>query len=378
MENISLRYVYDKNKLASDTKKGLIQIEVRINGTNKATYISTGFKIFPKQFSTKNGFTCVNHDKAVMITQRVRSIFNKIEAYAYSEDCRQLSDVKNWNKEKKQTISFIDYIKNELKKRNPSSAVLEHHNILINKLEEFGEIKTFKDITFENIDKFDAHLRKTINSQPVLYKRHNALKSYIIKAINLGYCSYNPYIDFKVVKGKNLKAPVFLTEDELKRIVDYKALNSKLQQVKDLFVFQCYTGLAYVDLAKFDKDWISETDGYKVIKSHRSKTDESFISLLLPEAEKVLEKYSYQLPVISNQKYNVYLKLLATGAKINKDISSHVARHTFATYLINKDIPIETVSRALGHSNIKQTQHYSRLLGKKVVSDMARLIKKAD
>jgi site-specific recombinase XerC len=149
----------------------------------------------------------------------------------------------------------------------------------------------------------------------------------------------------------------------------------RLQKIKDLFIFQCFTGMAYVDMQNFSRTDVSEMQGMKVIRSSRTKTDESFVALLLPEAERIAEKYSYTLPQISNQKYNDYLKLLGAGAGIDKPLTSHVARHTFATYLINKNIPIESISRALGHASIRQTQHYARLLGNKVIEDMKGLIR---
>lgn len=129
-----------------------------------------------------------------------------------------------------------------------------------------------------------------------------------------------------------------------------------------------------MDMMNCTKEWIREEGGYKVIRSSRSKTDVSFISVLLPEAEEVALWYDYKLPKISNQKYNDYIKVIAEAVEITKNLTSHVARHTYATYLLNRDVPIETVSRALGHANIKQTQHYARMLGKKVVEDMKGLL----
>ena len=127
-------------------------------------------------------------------------------------------------------------------------------------------------------------------------------------------------------------------------------------------------------MTNFSKNDIIEVDEMKAIRSNRVKTDESFITLFFPEAEKIAEKYNYELPKLSNQKYNDYLKILAAGVKIKKNLTTHVARHTFATYLLNKGIPIETVSRAMGHSSIKMTQHYAKLLGRKVISDMKILL----
>lgn len=217
-------------------------------------------------------------------------------------------------------------------------------------------------------------LRKTISSEPTLYKRHSLFKGYIQEAINRGlFKGVNPYAFFKNTKGKP-KDPVFLNESEIKLLANYQSNYGYLERVRDLYLFQCYTGLAYADLMKFDKSSVSELDGHKVIQSNRQKTDENYITLFLPEAEKIADKYEYELPKLTNQKYNEYLKDVATAVGIPKTLVSHSARHTFATYLLNKNIPIETVARALGHSNIKQTQHYARLLGRKVVSDMSILL----
>jgi site-specific recombinase XerD len=374
MDNVQLRYVFDRLKQANnDTKKGLLQIEIRQSATNVKKLISTGVHLHKNQFSDKNGFTCKNHDNAPAITGKVARMFRQIEAFALSDKCNRLDDVKNWNKDESKIHSVIEFMRDSLRKRNPSAAILEHHNILIRQIEEFGRFKVFSDITYQNIADFDLFLRKTINSQPTLYKRHCAFKSYIVDAINRGICQSNPYLQFRVQKGKS-KSPTFLEEPEIKTILEYIPGNEKLQKVKDLFIFQCFTGMAFVDVMNFSKDDISELDGMKIIRSARTKTDESYIALFLPEAEKIANKYDYCLPKLSNQKYNDYLKLLGTGAGIKKNITSHVARHTFATYLLNKDIPIETVSKAMGHSNIKMTQHYAKLLGRKVVSDMSKLL----
>lgn len=375
MENIQLRYVFDqKNQANNDTKTGLLQIEVRLKGTNKRKTISTGVSLYKNQFSDKNGFTCKNHPNAALVTGKVTKMFRQIEAFVLSEKCTCLDDVKKWDHDEAQTHSVIDFIESELKRKNPSFDVLEYHHSLIRRLKEFGKIKTFSDFTYQNIVDFDTHLRKTVKSQPTLYRRHSALHRYIKEAINRGFCKFDPYLQFEVKKGKS-KDPVFLIESEVEKIKKWKPVSEKLEHVKDMFIFQCFTGMAYVDMANFSKSDIFEVDGRSVIKSTREKTDESFITLLLPEAKYILEKYDYELPVISNQKYNDYLKILGAGAGITKTLTTHVARHTFATYLINKDIPIESVSRAMGHSNIKMTQHYAKMLGKKVVEDMSKLLK---
>lgn len=130
-------------------------------------------------------------------------------------------------------------------------------------------------------------------------------------------------------KGKR-KDPVYLIIEEIEKIIDYDPQDSGIERmsiVKDLFVFQCFTSLAYIDTQCFTKNDLIELDGYKVIKSNRTKTNEIFFCLLLPEAEYIAEKYDYSLPKINNQNYNTYLKALASGFSIKKALTSYVARY---------------------------------------------------
>ena len=373
MDNLSMRYVFDRKHKATETEKGLLQVEVRIIGTSTKKFFSTGVKLTTLQFSDKNGFTCINHPHSQVLTGRARYVYNKIEAFIFSRECKTFSDVSKWNKKPGETLLVKDFIQKELSRWRASKATVTHYNSLIKRLDGFGKIKRFADFTYQNIADFDNYLRQFIVSQPTLYKRHNTLKRVIKEAVNQKLCDSNPYDLFKVKPGQS-KKPIFLNEKEIQQIIDYNPTVDKVKKVKDLFLFQCFTGLAYVDMNKFDKSYIATVHGYKVINSNRQKTDQEFITLLLPQAEAILDKYDYTLPKISNQKYNDYIKLLAAGACIDKRITSHAARHTFATYLLNKGIPIETIAKAMGHSNIRMTQHYAKLLGKKVVDDMSRLL----
>jgi site-specific recombinase XerD len=327
-------------------------------------YILTGVHLYKKQVSDTNSFTCKNHPN-----RKTKSLFNEIEAFVLSDKCASLSDVHNWNeKDETDSHSFIEFMKKTLSRNNPSMATLEHHSGLIRRRSSVVS----KHLPISHT-KIYASLTPSSGEQSTLHKRHSTLKHYIREAISMDLLVKNPYDLFRMAKKKS-KKPTFLTEEDIKKILDYVPVNEKLEKVKDLFTFQMFTGMAYVDLAGFCRAEISETDGYKVIRSSRTKTDESFISLFLPEAERIAEKYGYSLPELSNQKYNDYLKLLGAGAELAQTLTSHVARHTYATYLLNKGIPVETVSRAMGHSNIKQTQHYAKMLGKKVVEDMKKLL----
>lgn len=379
-----MRFVYDnknvtghRDEVKTPGKKyksvGLLQIEVKQLKNPRRVFITTGIKLAPNQFDEKNGFTCKNHPNALAITAKAHKLYRQIEAFCLSDICQTLDDVKKWDIDESITTSVVEFIRSELKRRDPSYSVVEYNNSFIARLEEFGKIKTFSDVTYENLLGLDEHLRKRIKSQPTLYKRHILFKGYINEAIKRGLCKSNPYDLFKFSKGKS-KDPIYLTEAELKQLRAYQPEIDKIQKVKDLFIFQCYTGLAYADVMNFDASYIDVVDGVRVIKSSRQKTDGSYIVPFYEEAENIALWYGYTFPRISNQKYNDYLKILAAGAGIKKNITTHTARHTFATLIINKGASLEAVSKALGHASLKQTQHYARMLGKKVVEDLKDLL----
>lgn len=369
-----MRFVYDRKGITkTDPKKpALVQIEVFDRTTRKKVYLSTGIKITKNQYSPNGGFSIKAHPNAVILKARAHKMYAQVEAFVASERCLKIEDVKNWNNDALITASIIDFIREDLKKRNAAISTIRHCNSLISRLNSFGKIKTFSDLNYTIIEELDEHFRKYIKSQPVLYKRHTLFKGYIEKAKKKGLIKKNPYDDFELRKGKS-EDPIFLYEEELQRLIKYKpkgVIKDRLERVKDMFLFQCFTGMAYVDMASFNKDVIVENNGQKEIHGYRQKTKQRYMCLFLPIAEEIAEKYNYSLPVISNQKYNDYLKLLAQGAKIDKPITSHAGRHTFAVYLVNKGVSMESISKILGHSNIRMTQHYARLLGTTAISEM--------
>ena len=195
---------------------------------------------------------------------------------------------------------------------------------------------------------------------------------------------------FRNYKGKiKIINKVFLTNEEIKAITEKPIEIDRLSQVRDVFLFCCYTGLAYVDVKNLKVSEISiGLDGDLWIFINRQKTDGRSAIPLLLAAVKLIEKYSNNLfckskdmplPVPSNQKMNGYLKEIADLCGINKTLTSHIARHTFATTItLSNGVPIESVSKMLGHASIKQTQHYAKILDLKVSADMLILKKKLE
>jgi integrase len=142
----------------------------------------------------------------------------------------------------------------------------------------------------------------------------------------------------------------------------------RLNQVRDLFVFAANTALSYCDLASVKREDIQHEGDVMYLKKKRGKTGVTYILPLNDTAMGLLKKYDYELPIISNQRYNAYLKEVADICGIKKTLTTHLARHTAATLMLNAGIAIEVVSKILGHSNTKMTQHYAKLLDKTVIN----------
>jgi len=175
----------------------------------------------------------------------------------------------------------------------------------------------------------------------------------------------------------------FLTPEELNVLESKQFSIQRVEMVRDMFVFACYTGLAYAEVFKLSNEHIVKgDDGEQWIRIRRTKTDNKSIIPILPKAQEILSKYSLNpdnklLPVISNQKMNAYLKEIADLCGITKTLTFHLARHTFATTVtLTNGVSIESVSAMLGHKSIRTTQIYSKVVEQKVSNDMAELKKK--
>ena len=202
---------------------------------------------------------------------------------------------------------------------------------------------------------------------------HRYLKALLADAVREGLIRRNPYEGVGVARPKDDGRALdrCLTADELARIRAVELPTGHLSRVRDLFVFQCFTCMGFADLRDFDAERLVEVEGRLVYSSRRYKTGCKFTFVLLREAEEVLERYGGTLPVISAQKYNVYLKEVARLAGVEKPLSSHWARHTGATMLLNAGVRMDVVAKVLGHSSAEMTRRvYAKLLDETVAREM--------
>ena len=235
------------------------------------------------------------------------------------------------------------------------------------------------DMTPALISDFDIYLRTTGGMQGnSATKTLKSLKTVTIQAQKVGFLDHDPFINLRF----HLK-PVdrgFLTEEEIEVLMSKKFGVKRLEHVRDIFVFSCFTGLAYIDVSNLTDENIVTIGGTDWIMTKRQKTSITENVPILDVAREIINKYHSSadrngrlLPILSNQNMNAYLKEIADLCGIKKRLSYHMARHTYATLLLSKGVPMETVSKLLGHTNIKTTQIYARITNKKIEQDVMRV-----
>ncbi len=241
--------------------------------------------------------------------------------------------------------------------------------VVYNHLADFLDTRQQGDINLQLVDKafileFESFLRQ--------FNNHNTAKRNLrrLKTFTTYLYQVKRYIQQDPFVGVNLSlapvVPVYLTSTELMNIVVKNFSITRLEQVRDLFLFQCFTGLSYADAQSFDRNNLEED----VIRTVREKTGKPVIAYVYDIAMYILKQYNYSLPKISNQKMNAYLKEIADICHINKTLTSHVARHTYATTVnLNNGVSLKAVQLMLGHSTVKQTEHYAQLQTTTVISE---------
>ncbi|MCE2612307.1 site-specific integrase [Flavobacteriaceae bacterium D16] len=381
---------------------GRSMIYVRITANGKRAEFSTGRKVHPSKWDSAYG-------KVLGFSQEVRQLNAqlakiKTDLYRYAE---KLGD-------REEPITAVSLKESYLGLNKPVKMLLEifqEHNDRVDKL--VGQ--DFAAGTAERYRTAESHLAKYIQHDygkkdiPVkqvdhafitgfeyyLKTRrkcsHNTAIKYVVnfkKIIRIAYANgwitKDPFASYKV-RLKNVERE-FLTAEELQQLMDTPFQHQRLEHVRDCFVFCCFTGLAYADVKKLTHDdFVTGIDGELWINTKRTKTKTKSNIPVLPTALMILEKYEDNpylvnnrvLPVLTNQKMNAYLKEIAVLSGIKKNLTTHLARHTFAnTVTLSNGVSIESVSKMLGHKSLRTTQHYAKILNRKVSEDMQMLKEK--
>ena len=285
----------------------------------------------------------------------------------------------------------VDGLQKLIGKEN-TYATYQKHNTAKNHFQKF--LQKYYRVNDVSIKAVDHHMIQQYNMYLKTEKGCNYntatkflqnLKRITCISIRNGWLVKDPFVGISL-SIKEVDRP-YLTMEEIQTLIDYDSKIERLKRVRDIFVFSCYTGLAYIDVKKLKKAEIEGSDeiGYW-IRTRRQKTDARANIPLLDIPMDIIKNYCRLdllmpedpiLPVLSNQKVNAYLKELADVCGIHKELTFHVARHSFATSVtMTNGVPMETVSKMLGHKNMKSTQHYARIVDQKVGEDMKLLAAK--
>ena len=253
------------------------------------------------------------------------------------------------------------------------------------RIEEFMKAKynitdiALKEINHMFITDFETYLRTvSLCNENTTAKFMQTFRMIVIMAKNNGWIYTDPFMNYKIRLKRVDRG--YLTEQEIQKILKKKFPTKRLEQVRDVFIFSCFTGLSYIDIKTLKaSDICISFDGKPWIMRHRQKTDTPVNVPLLKIPLAILKKYDGQLPkgellpVLSNQKLNSYLKEIADLCGINKNITFHMSRHTFATMCLNNGVKMENVSKMLGHTNVRTTQQYAKVLNAEVEKDFEML-----
>jgi len=383
-------------------KNGNAPIIARITIDQIVAQFNTKLEINPINWSVSAGKAAGRSAEAVSINSMLDSIRSSVHQHYHSllemDGYVTAERVKNAFLGKiergKTLIEFFEMHNEQYLqkvKMNTADKTYSRYELTKKRLIEFMKLKhsvsdmLIKEINVVFIDNFLLHIKNhygcTHNTAMKFVQRFRTVVNF---AKNTGLVTADPFGNYKVKFEQTDRD--YLTMEEITAIYNKKFTSKRLEQVRDLFIFSCYTALSYIDVCELTQENIRTSfDGNLWIMTKRHKTNVASNIRLLEIPKAILEKYKDKLPngmilpIISNQKVNDYLKEIATICNINKNLTFHIARHSYATsVLIANGVPIETVSKILGHTNIRTTQIYARITDVKVSNDMELLAQKLD
>lgn len=368
--------------------------------------MSIGRKVDPRKWSARSEKMMGKSQEALEINDYLdvlKSKLKRIQQRLLDQDqhitaTTLIRNLKGIGKEKSKMALEVFKEHNEqmdrLSGKNISKSTAKRYWTCYNHVEQFinevykAEDYRMKDIDHQFISRFKYFLKteRECNHNSAL-KYVNNFKKIIRIALANQWMDRDPFFNYKV-QFESIERE-FLTEAEVQKLIEKDLHLDRLKLVRDMFVFSCYTGLAYSDVKKLSEADISTgIDGGKWIRIKRTKTKTLSSIPLLPVAENIIDRYrdhpevkpgKFILPVLSNQKSNAFLKKIALMCGITKPLTTHLARHTFATTItLTIGVPIESVSKMLGHKDLRTTQHYAKIVDLKISDDMKVLKEKLD
>jgi len=370
---MKIRTKYDRYKRGN---KAPVHVEVYFSRTVKM-YIHTSVNVEKKHWSESEKCVKKSCPDAAIHNNKINQVVRQVHDYYIHCTLQNIDPnpdgLKSYMPGMGNDIDILQYARSAVAQdeKNISESTLKQRMSFLKNLENFNP-GTFKNMKKTFVEEYHAHLLKTMKPESTS-KNHKPMKRILMKAYRNDIIDFDPYENFRIPDARN--RTVFLTTVELEKIRNYKGIE-RLNRVRDIFLFQCLTGIAYTDMQNLSPDNLHVNNDVAYIVSERKKTGQQFIIPLLSEAYNLIKQYGNAetlMPTISNQRMNGYLKEIADICGINKQLTTHVARHTFATLMLARGMPLESISHILGHSSTRVTQIYSKIVLEKLQEDFKRL-----
>ena len=373
MAKQAVKLVFDRRKRVEATGKGNVEFIIQLSRLAVKKIIVDSMT--PEEWeSYKNApFLKKEMENYQRIVNAMQLLGEEMTVENFNKHIGVDTPVRNTSKKKsKESVteakderineSFLDFMHDAIVKEKSAATTKRQKFVALDALRRWGGIVTFADISTKKLREYDAWLREDGTRTDVAVNNyHKRTKMYVRQAYEKGIIDKDYYSMVHFPRGK-CKERNPLTEAELMKLRTVE-LPQREARVRDLFIFSAYTGLAFCDAQAFDFFTMTEQRGDMFyIDGSRMKTGTKFYTPILPPAMEVLKRYNFELPKISNQKGNDYLRIVKSIAGIRKPLTYHVARHSFATLSLSHDVPIEKVARMLGHTDIKTTQIYAKIL----------------
>ncbi len=384
-------------KRAKANNLGVCPIYTRVTVNAKRFEFSTNKYINPDKWSSEGNKVKGTTEEARTINSHLDYLKNQVleaEKKLFKKDISVTSEnLKNelfgLSETKRMLVPIFQDHNNKIKElvgKEYAPGTLERYTTSLKHTIEFMQWKyNISDIEITKIDHafitdyefWLRSVRNCANNTAVKYLKN--FNKIIKLCLANDWLDKNPFANYKS-KVKEVER-TYLSENEIESLLNKEFKIKRLELVRDMFLFSCFTGLAYIDVYNLtSSNIIIGIDGEKWISTHRQKTESASKIPILPVTQMIIDKYEKHpqsnneerlLPILSNQKMNAYLKELADICQINKELTFHIARHTFATTVtLTNGVPIESVSKMLGHKNLRTTQHYAKVLDRKVSDDM--------
>lgn len=377
---------------------GTAPVEVRVTVGRKPYYINTGVCVRARewrfgQIANRQDCDELNRRVAIML----KRVDDAVNDYLENEQAFDVEEVRravkspDGRRRLKDNEDMSAWMYEQIPMLDVAPGTAKHYTISVASMVESGAMRRWSDLTIENVHRFDAYLhtirkhqtdaeikaQKPVEyiSQATVRNYHKDIKALLGRALKFGLIQANPYDRMKgEIKRGDRETVEFLTDAERTKIEKLTINDSMLATVRDIFIFQCYTGMAYSDAMAFSLDKCQQVDDKLTYSAPRIKTGVTFYIRLLPQALSIAHKYGGCLPRVADQTCNSNLKTIATVTGITKRLTTHVGRHTFATWMLRNGVPIERVSKMLGHKKITQTQRYAKVLAEDVYAEFDKVI----